>query len=399
MSFVDHVEFDGALNGESFGRFPNGEGDLYPVSTLTPGALNSGPRVGPILISEVMYAPLDPQITNVSANDMQFVELFNTSNQAQLLDDWSVNGLSFSFPAGVTIGPEEVIVLVPFDPDVDIAQRDAFHSVYRIGGSVELVGPFAGQIDNSGETLTLIQGQYDLDEQQIKTSIEDQIDYEVDAPWATDPVFGMHSLNPIEIDSFGNDAGSWVAEAPTPGSVNLETFVPGDFNEDDVLDELDIDLLIAEIIAGTNNSQYDLTVDDTVDQSDLDALVYDLIGTTYGDAYFDRKVDLEDLAKLATNFGQSGKGWAEGNFTTDDVVDLADLAKLATNFGQNLNPLEGSAAADINGALLGGLSDADVLTESGEAIVTGNETPGTDSEDTMSWSQIDSILINDQESN
>ena len=43
--FVDHVQFGAALNGESFGRWPNATGPLYPMSELTLGGQNTGPRV------------------------------------------------------------------------------------------------------------------------------------------------------------------------------------------------------------------------------------------------------------------------------------------------------------------------------------------------------------------
>ena len=58
--FADHVEFGAAINGESFGRWPNGQGELYPMQSLTLDSQNSGPRVGPVIISEVMYHPLPP---------------------------------------------------------------------------------------------------------------------------------------------------------------------------------------------------------------------------------------------------------------------------------------------------------------------------------------------------
>ncbi|MDP7289254.1 MAG: CotH kinase family protein, partial [Phycisphaerae bacterium] len=55
--FADHVSFGGVANGESFGRWPDHSGDLYPMTSVTLGAANSGPRVGPVIISEVMYNP------------------------------------------------------------------------------------------------------------------------------------------------------------------------------------------------------------------------------------------------------------------------------------------------------------------------------------------------------
>ena len=45
--------------------------------------------------------------------------------------------------------------------------------------------------------------------------------------------------------------------------------VPGDFNGDGALDVTDVDSLVGEIIAGTNNPDFDVTGDGNVDDSDL----------------------------------------------------------------------------------------------------------------------------------
>ena len=69
--FIDHVEFPAAANGESFGRWPNAAGNLYPMVSRTFGAANSGPRIGPVVISEIMY--------NASSgnDDLEYIELLN----------------------------------------------------------------------------------------------------------------------------------------------------------------------------------------------------------------------------------------------------------------------------------------------------------------------------------
>lgn len=51
------------------------------------------------------------------------------------------------------------------------------------------------------------------------------------------------------------------------------------------------------------------------------------------DATEDGRVDLEDLAVFATNWGKAaGMDWTDGDFTGDGAVDLADLAILATHW-------------------------------------------------------------------
>ena len=62
-----------------------------------------------------------------------------------------------------------------------------------------------------------------------------------------------------------------------------------------------------------------------------------------GDANQDGKVDINDLTKVLTNYGQSGTTWTQGDFNGDGKVDINDLTKVLTNYGQSL----GLSAAGI----------------------------------------------------
>ncbi|QDU70628.1 dockerin type I domain-containing protein [Mucisphaera calidilacus] len=122
----------------------------------------------------------------------------------------------------------------------------------------------------------------------------------------------------------------------TGTTVVVDPGLPGDFNEDGVLDSLDIDLLFANLGA-TTPSDYDLNEDGTVDNADVDLLVEgaDYLNSFYGDANTDQAVDLLDLSALASNFEEVGKLWADGDFNGDGYVNLLDLSILATNFDQS----------------------------------------------------------------
>ncbi|MFT5525979.1 MAG: hypothetical protein ACI9HK_003949, partial [Pirellulaceae bacterium] len=76
IRFADHAKFGAAANGESFGRWPNGTGELTPMISVTVDAQNSGPRVGPVVISEVMYN-LPEWSTAIDSESLEFVEIFN----------------------------------------------------------------------------------------------------------------------------------------------------------------------------------------------------------------------------------------------------------------------------------------------------------------------------------
>jgi hypothetical protein len=49
-------------------------------------------------------------------------------------------------------------------------------------------------------------------------------------------------------------------------------------------------------------------------------------------------VDTLDFNVLASNFGQSGKNFTDGDFNYDQVVDTLDFNLLASNFGTGVQP-------------------------------------------------------------
>ncbi len=55
--------------------------------------------------------------------------------------------------------------------------------------------------------------------------------------------------------------------------------------------------------------------------------------TFNGDTNLDGNVNLTDFNRLASNFGQSPRGWVHGNSNFDNIVNLADFNRLAANFG------------------------------------------------------------------
>jgi hypothetical protein len=57
-----------------------------------------------------------------------------------------------------------------------------------------------------------------------------------------------------------------------------------------------------------------------------------------GDANRDRKVDVADLGILATNWQQSPRTFADGDFDYSGTVDVNDLGILASAWQQQLAP-------------------------------------------------------------
>ncbi|HUU92737.1 MAG TPA: lamin tail domain-containing protein, partial [Phycisphaerae bacterium] len=149
--FVDHVEFGAAANGESFGRWPDGTGDLYPMAARTLPGPNAGPRIGPLLISEVHYHP-------TAGENLEFIEIYNpAATPVNLWETWFVDGQwqdypwkveGFDFAVGTTLAAGEALVVVPFDPD-DAQLLGDFKCHYGlVGSSVQIVGPYDDPLDD-----------------------------------------------------------------------------------------------------------------------------------------------------------------------------------------------------------------------------------------------------------
>jgi alpha-tubulin suppressor-like RCC1 family protein len=106
-----------------------------------------------------------------------------------------------------------------------------------------------------------------------------------------------------------------------------------DFNNDGLIDCVDIDSLVVEIVAGTDNSDFDLTGDGLVNTADLDEWLVQggaanlPSGNPYlvGDANLDGSVGGQDFIRWNANKFTSTAAWCGGDFNADGVVDGLDF--------------------------------------------------------------------------
>ena len=98
-----------------------------------------------------------------------------------------------------------------------------------------------------------------------------------------------------------------------------------DFDMDGSLDGDDVDSLIAEIAAGTNNPDFDLTGDNLVNAADLEDWITNRKGTVSGDANLDFVVDVSDFNSWNQNKFTQGGGWTGGDFSGDGSTDVTDF--------------------------------------------------------------------------
>ena len=114
--------------------------------------------------------------------------------------------------------------------------------------------------------------------------------------------------------------------------VNIQVRDP-DFNNDGLIDCLDVDNLVAEIAAGSDGADFDLTGDGVVDAEDLDEWLAQAgaanlpSGNSYlvGDANLDGTVDGSDFFAWNNNKFTDVAGWCSADFNADDIIDGEDF--------------------------------------------------------------------------
>ncbi|RYD75707.1 MAG: lamin tail domain-containing protein [Verrucomicrobiaceae bacterium] len=231
--YRSRVKFGGAADGVSFGRIVNANGaDFFPqiVRTFgqdTPatvaqfrtgaGLANSGPKIGPVIINEVMYHP--PDLGGLDNVRDEFVELHNLSTNPQELGGWVLkDAVDFTFPANTTILPGDYLLVVGFDP-TNTALLDAFRAAYGISSNVPIYGPFSPKLPNSSATVELAYlGAAENGE--IPEILVDRVRYSDITPWPGAPDGDGPSLQRISRTIYGNDPSNWMSETATPGNVN-----------------------------------------------------------------------------------------------------------------------------------------------------------------------------------
>ena len=257
-------DFGPAANGVSFGRYVRSDNntDFVAMSQRTfgsdnPGSLadfrtgtglpNAYPLVGPLVINEIMYHPpdIDNQGTNVDNNLDEYIEIYNISPAAvQLFDPivypfadgrtntWRLRGVvDFDFPANVTLGSSNYLLVVNFDPRTNVTQLDAFRTKFGVPQGIQIFGPYSSELGNGGGSVELYRPDVPqppgrVDEGLVPYIRIDRVQYEDEAPWPAQPDGNGPSLQRLHVFGYGNDPTNWVASAATPGTVFIPNTPP-----------------------------------------------------------------------------------------------------------------------------------------------------------------------------
>ncbi len=236
------ARFGPAAAGVSFGRYETCNGvDFVPMSARTfgqdvpasltqfrtgAGQFNAYPKVGPVVINELMYHP--PGTTNTDNTMDEYVELHNFSASPVTLYDgvnpantWRLRGgVGFVFPPNVTLGAGGYLLVVSFDPVASPGQLATFRAAYGVPAAVPVHGPYSGKLDNGGETIELYRPDTPQSGGYVPYLLVDRVEYGDSAPWPVGGDGDGASLQRAAASEHGNDAANWVAVGPTAGKIN-----------------------------------------------------------------------------------------------------------------------------------------------------------------------------------
>ena len=213
LRILDSADFPAAADGETFGLFQRSDGvfDLTELRAATPGTNNALPRVGPIVISEIMATP--------SPGYAAFLELTSLTNEPIALFDalhptnvWTISGIgNYGFPTGTVMAGCSTLIVCATNP----AQ---FRAQYGISASVPVFGPYTGTLDGTGETIKLLRPGTPATDGTVPYYRVDHVTYGVAAPWPTG-VAGV-SRERVPLEAYGNDPAYWRG-SPTNGTPGL----------------------------------------------------------------------------------------------------------------------------------------------------------------------------------
>jgi len=226
--------FAAQADGVTVGRYviSTGEEHFPALLSATPGLPNSGPRVGPVVINEIHYHPVAAEVTRLTfSSDLEnqslltsaaaevedeFIELKNISTDAVPFFDpanptntWKLNGVGYTFPTNFTLAAGKTLLLVGMNPA-------AFRARNSIAATVEILGPYSGRLQDSGERLELQRPDVPGTNGLAFITVE-EVRYNDRAPWRFAADGSGASLQRKNSAGYGNDPANWVAASPTPG--------------------------------------------------------------------------------------------------------------------------------------------------------------------------------------
>jgi hypothetical protein len=145
-------------------------------------------------------------------------------------------------------------------------------------------------------------------------------------------------------------------ELPTNRVAGANVFKAGDFNRDNILSSLDIDLFKSENVLTTrgvamttilgftaSDYKFDMNGNSVTDWKDI-KIMQMFFDFGNGDIDLNGIVDFADFQVLQNNYGTTAKTWFSGDLDGNDVVDFADFQLFQNSLGYQSSVLTGATA-------------------------------------------------------
>ncbi len=165
-----------------------------------------------LVVSELMYHPVEQGGTPSGEENLEFIELYNNRAVSEDLSGYAfTNGIEYTFAGGTMIGPKGYLVIA-YDPDV-------VEAAYGISG---VLGPFTGRLNNDGERIEL---------SNCNGEIIISFRYNDTRPWPSSPDGTGHSLILAKPGGDPEEASSWAPSTfigGTPGGPDESQVGPED---------------------------------------------------------------------------------------------------------------------------------------------------------------------------
>ncbi|MFA9389022.1 MAG: sugar-binding protein [Prolixibacteraceae bacterium] len=202
-------DFGDADPDVAFGRhiISTGNDHFVAMSSNTFGSVNSLPKVGPVVINQIMYHP--------GENGFEFLQLVNISgDEVNLFEEnsfipWKLSGIGFDFPYDFTLQAGEAVYLV----ESAIHPND-FRFIHNLGDEVAVFN-YSGSLSNSGEELLLQKSAPHYEENgEVKSPYVhvDKVVYNDNSKWP-DADGNGYVLQRLSLNAYGNDPANWEAVA------------------------------------------------------------------------------------------------------------------------------------------------------------------------------------------
>jgi hypothetical protein len=204
--YIVGMDFGASDNGVPFGALQTSETlDVVPLTALTLGAPNALPRIGPVIINEIMYHP--------GSNGTEFLELYNITATNVNLEDWVLRGANYTFTsASISAGG---FLLVVGTTNMTATE---FRSRYGVPASVPIL-THKFDLQNSGELLELSKPN---DSPTNAPILVDRVRYNDKGRWPLLADGLGPSLEKIAPRLFGNEPFHWRSSRSggSPGRAN-----------------------------------------------------------------------------------------------------------------------------------------------------------------------------------